>query len=122
MDGEMVVERTISGRTDPIKLGGIGAKLSHDLEEQFGMETRVTVLGHLQRGGSPNAYDRVLSTRYGVAAVDAALEENFGVMVALQGRDVVRVPLNEAVNKLKKVPLTDPLLLAARNVGIEMGD
>lgn len=122
LGGEMVVERLVSGRFDPIKLGGIGAKLGNDLEEQFGMETRVTVLGHLQRGGSPNSYDRVLSTRYGVAAVDAVLEGKFGIMVALQGRDIVRVPLNQAVDRLKKVPLTDPLLITARALGIEMGD
>lgn len=122
LGGEMVVERTLPGRTDPIKLGGIGAKLASDLEAHSKIETRVTVLGHLQRGGSPVAYDRVLSSRYGVAAVEAALEEDFGVMVALQGREIVRVPLAEAVNKLKQVSLTDPLLLAARNLGIEMGD
>ncbi|TGE33656.1 6-phosphofructokinase [Desulfosporosinus sp. Sb-LF] len=122
LGGEMVVERVVSERCDPLKLGGIGTKLANDLEEHYGMETRVTVLGHLQRGGSPNAYDRVLSTRYGTAAVDAALEEEFGVMVALRGRDIVRVPIHEAVDKLKQVPLTDPLLLAARTLGIEMGD
>ncbi|GAB6170996.1 ATP-dependent 6-phosphofructokinase [Paradesulfitobacterium aromaticivorans] len=122
LDGEMVVERTIAGRTDPVKLGGIGAKLGRELEERAKMEARVTVLGHLQRGGSPVTYDRILATRYGVAAVEAALEEDFGVMVALKGREIVRVPLAEAVNKLKLIPLTDPLLLAARNLGIEMGD
>jgi len=120
--GEMVVERMMEGRVDPIKLGGIGAKIGHDLEEHYGMETRVTVLGHLQRGGSPNAYDRVLSTRYGTAAVDAALEEEFGIMVALQGRAIVKVPLREAVDQIKLVPLNDPLLLAARTLGMEMGD
>ena len=122
LGGQMVVERLMSGRTDPVKLGGIGAKLAHDLEALTGMESRVTVLGHLQRGGSPIAYDRVLSSRYGVAAVEAALEGESGVMVALQGRDIVRVPLAEAVNKLKQVSLTDPLLLSARNLGIKMGD
>lgn len=122
LGGEMVVERLMEGRVDPVKLGGIGAKIGHDLEEHYGMETRVTVLGHLQRGGSPNAYDRVLSTRYGAAAVDAALEGEFGVMVALQGREIVRVPLQEAVNQIKLVPLNDPLLLAARTLGMEMGD
>lgn len=122
LGGEMVVERLLAGRADPIKLGGIGAKLGHDLEEHFGMETRVTVLGHLQRGGSPNSYDRVLSTRYGVAAVDAVLEGEFGIMVSLQGREIVRVPLNQAVDKLKMISLTDPLLIAARSLGIEMGD
>ncbi|MFZ3131899.1 MAG: ATP-dependent 6-phosphofructokinase, partial [Desulfosporosinus sp.] len=66
LGGEIVVERLVSGRFDPIKLGGIGAKISNELEEQYGMETRVTVLGHLQRGGSPTSYDRVLSSLYGV--------------------------------------------------------
>ena len=122
LGGEMVVERLVSGRFDPIKLGGIGAKLGHDIEEHTGIETRVTVLGYLQRGGSPSAYDRVLSSRYGVAAVDAALEGEFGIMVALRGRDIVRVPLHEAVDKLKQVPLIDPLLITARALGIEMGD
>ncbi|MHB8125666.1 MAG: 6-phosphofructokinase [Desulfitobacteriaceae bacterium] len=122
LGGEMVVERKIIGRFDPNKLGGIGAKLGKDLEEITKMETRVTVLGHLQRGGSPVAYDRVLSTRYGVAAVNAAIDGNFGIMVALHGRNIVRVPLSEAVDKLKLVSMTDSLLLTARNLGIEMGD
>ncbi|MFZ3129792.1 MAG: ATP-dependent 6-phosphofructokinase, partial [Desulfosporosinus sp.] len=122
LGGEIVVERLVSGRFDPIKLGGIGAKISNELEEQYGMETRVTVLGHLQRGGSPTSYDRVLSSLYGVVAVGAAIEEEFGIMVALRGREIVRVPLHEAVDKLKQVPLTDPLLIAARNLGIEMGN
>jgi len=82
----------------------------------------VTVLGHLQRGGSPNSYDRVLSSRYGFAAVDAALQEEFGIMVALRGKEIVRVPLHEAVDKLKQVQLNDPLLIAARSLGLEMGD
>lgn len=120
--GEMVIERTLAGRIDPIKLGGIGAKLGQDLENLIRTETRVMVLGHLQRGGSPIGFDRVLATRYGVAAVEAALEEDFGVMVALQGQNIGRVPLFEAVNKLKQVGLNDPVLLTARNIGIEMGD
>lgn len=120
--GEMVVERTLHNRPEPMKLGGIGAKLAQDLENCTGMENRVTVLGHLQRGGSPVTYDRLLASRYGVAAVDAVLEKDFGKMVALQGREIVRVPLTEAVNKLKQVALTDPVLLAARNLGIQLGD
>jgi ATP-dependent phosphofructokinase / diphosphate-dependent phosphofructokinase len=122
LGGEMVVDRLFPGRTDPIKLGGIGVKLGDDLEKHFGLETRVTVLGHLQRGGSPNSYDRVLASRYGTAAVDAALEEKFGIMVALQGRDIVQVPLHEAVDQLKLIQPNDPLLITARSLGIEMGD
>lgn len=120
--GEMVVERTIAGRTDPIKLGGIGAKVARDLEGLIGLETRVTVLGHIQRGGSPNTYDRVLATRYGVAAFDAVAAREYGRMVALKGSDIVTVPLADAVNKLKKVPLDDPVLLTARKLGLQFGD
>lgn len=122
LGGEMAVERKLSGRIDPIKLGGIGAKLGEDLEILTGIETRVTVLGHLQRGGSPNAADRVLATKYGAAAVEAALEDDFGTMVALQGQKIVRVPLSEAVNKLKKVNPDEPVLTAARELGIMFGD
>ncbi|AGA69126.1 6-phosphofructokinase [Desulfitobacterium dichloroeliminans LMG P-21439] len=122
LGGEMVVERTVPGRTDPIKLGGIGAKLAADLEKLTAIESRVTVLGHLQRGGSPIAVDRVLSTRYGVAAVEAVLDKDYGMMVALQGQDIVRVPIKEAVHQLKKIKSDDPVLLAARSMGIEFGD
>ncbi len=120
--GDIVVERMVSGRFDPIKLGGIGDKIGLELEEVCNMETRVTVLGHLQRGGSPNSYDRVLSSLYGVAAVDAALSEKFGIMVALRGQDIVRVPLHEAVDKIKTVPLDHQLLKAARHLRIELGE
>lgn len=122
LGGEMVVERSFAGRIDPIKLGGIGAKLAAELEKFTDMETRVTVLGHLQRGGSPIAVDRVLSTRYGVAAVEAAIDQDFGMMVALQGQNIVRVSMAEAIHKLKKVELQDPVLQAARSMGIELGD
>ncbi|KLU63514.1 pyrophosphate--fructose 6-phosphate 1-phosphotransferase [Peptococcaceae bacterium CEB3] len=122
LGGEMVVESRVSGRPDPLKLGGIGAQVARDLATLTGMENRVTVLGHLQRGGSPVAYDRLLATRYGTAAVEALREGAFGTMVALQGRDIVRVALSDAVDKLKQVPLADPVLLAARSLGIEMGD
>ncbi|MGB1892799.1 MAG: 6-phosphofructokinase, partial [Candidatus Latescibacterota bacterium] len=68
-----------------------------------GFETRVTVLGHLQRGGTPTAFDRVLGTRFGIAAVDLVHAENFGNMVSLQGNEIVSIPLSEAVDKLKVV-------------------
>lgn len=120
--GEYTVEKIIKGRHDPLKLGGIGARLGSDLEEMTGIETRATVLGHLQRGGSPLANDRILSTRYGVAAVEAAIDHKFGAMVALQGNHVVTVPLEEAINRLKTVPAEDEVLKAARSIGICMGD
>lgn len=122
LGGEMVVARTVEGRFDPIQLGGIGAKVAKDLEGLTELETRVTVLGHIQRGGSPNTFDRILATRLGSEAVEAIVAEDFTTMVALKGSEIVRVPLTEAVNRQKKVPLDDPVLLAARKIGISFGD
>ena len=86
------------------RLGGIGQLLEREVEARTGHETRTTVLGHVQRGGSPTAYDRVLATRFGVHAVDAVHDGDSGVMVALQGTAIVRVPLEEATRELKTVP------------------
>jgi 6-phosphofructokinase 1 len=86
-----------------VRLGGIGARLAEEVEARTGFETRQTVLGHVQRGGTPTAFDRVLATRFGVAAIDAVHDDAFGQMVALQGGDIVRVPLSVAVGTLKTV-------------------
>jgi 6-phosphofructokinase 1 len=86
-----------------VRLGGIGNLLAEEIEARTGFETRVTILGHVQRGGTPTAYDRVLSTRFGIAAIDAVHDGAFGTMVALQGTDVVRVPLAEGVGELKTI-------------------
>ena len=91
-----------------VRLGGIGQTLAEEIEARTGFETRVTVLGHIQRGGSPTAFDRVLSTRFGVGAIDAVHAGDFGTMVALRDAKIVRVPLAEAVTELKTV---DPELL-----------
>ena len=86
-----------------VRLGGIGNLLAEEIEARTGFETRVTILGHVQRGGTPTAYDRILSTRFGIAAIDAVHDGAFGHMVALRGTDVVRVPLSEAVGELKTI-------------------
>ena len=86
-----------------VKLGGIGQLVAHAVEEGTSYETRVTVLGHLQRGGTPTAFDRVLGTRFGIAAIDLVHADDFGKMVSLQGNEIVAIPLAEAVNKLKLV-------------------
>ena len=99
---------TQSARMDEfghVTLGGIGTFLRDELENRLGMETRVTVLGHVQRGGSPTAHDRVLATRFGVAAADLIREKDFGKMVALRGNEIVAVPLEEAVANLKTVDM-----------------
>jgi ATP-dependent phosphofructokinase / diphosphate-dependent phosphofructokinase len=89
------------------RLGGIGSTIAPEIESRTGFETRVTILGHVQRGGTPTAFDRVLATRFGIAAIDAVHDGAFGQMVALQAGDIVRVPLQEAVGSLK---LVDPAL------------
>jgi phosphofructokinase-like protein len=87
-----------------VKLGGVGGELAREIEERTGYETRVTVLGHVQRGGSPTPRDRVLATRYGLRAADLVDEGRFGRMAALHGDDIVDVSLDEATAQLKTVP------------------
>jgi phosphofructokinase-like protein len=91
-----------------VRLGGIANLLAAEIEGRTGFETRVTILGHVQRGGTPTAFDRVLATRFGIAAIDAVHDRAFGQMVALQADHIVRVPLSDALIKLKTV---DPELL-----------
>jgi phosphofructokinase-like protein len=97
-----------TGETDAfghVRLGGVGTWLADEIERRTGEESRAVVLGHVQRGGTPTAYDRVLSTRFGLHAIDAVHERDFGKMVALRGTEIVRVPLAEATAELKTVPL-----------------
>ena len=89
------------------RLGGMGQRLEREIEERTGFETRATVLGHIQRGGTPTAFDRVLATRVGVAAIDAAHEGRWGTMPALRGTRIELVPLTEAVEQLRTVPPED---------------
>lgn len=83
------------------RLGGIGYELAHEIEQRTHIETRVTVLGYVQRGGSPVAYDRVLATRFGVAAVEAVLEKRFDHFIALKGADLIPIPIAEGVGRTK---------------------
>lgn len=105
-----------------VKLGGIGRFVGEQIAERTGCETRVTVLGHLQRGGSPVAFDRVLSTQFGVAAADAAMRGEWGRGVSLRTPDIVTVPLDELIAENRKVDLHSSLVAAARGVGICLGD
>jgi phosphofructokinase-like protein len=86
------------------KLGGISNLIAEEIEQRTGFETRVTILGHVQRGGSPTAFDRVLATRYGIAAIDLAAAGAWGRMVALRGAGITDCPLDEAVSDIKRVP------------------
>jgi 6-phosphofructokinase 1 len=102
-EGTLVTQETEVDQFGHERLGGIGTVLQTEIEGRTGFETRVTILGHVQRGGTPTAYDRVLATRFGVEAIDAVHEGDFSVMVALRGPDIVRVPIEEAVKELKMV-------------------
>lgn len=104
------------------RLGGIGALVARRLEKLTGKETREVVLGHLQRGGTPSSYDRVLATRLGGAAVDFARRGLFGMMVASNPPDIVPVPLQEVVGKSRKVPLDSDTVTTARAIGVSFGD
>lgn len=106
----------------PARLGGIGPWLANELAARTEQEVRSTTLGHLQRGGSPTAFDRLLGTRFGVAAVDAVAAGRLGQMVALNGVDVVTVPLEAAIAEAKRVRPDGPLVAAARQLGISFGD
>jgi 6-phosphofructokinase 1 len=120
--GGVSVKELDKKRTDPVRLGGIGELVAKQIEDETGVETRVTVLGHVQRGGSPTPYDRILATRFGAAALQAASAGEFGVMVSLQRNDVVTVPLKDAIGRQRLVPPGSQLVFAARAVGSCLGD
>lgn len=104
------------------RLGGIGDMLCKEIESYTGKETRVCVLGHLQRGGTPTNLDRILGMRFGVKAVQLALQEQFGTMVSYQNDDVHSVPITKAIHRLKRVPPHGQMVETARAVGISFGD
>jgi len=117
--GEPHFKRRDSGQ---IRLGGIGEEVATEINRRTGRETRSLVLGHLQRGGSPNAYDRLLSLRFGAAAVNLIRDGSHGCMVALDPPNVLAVPLGQAISKIKTVPLDSDIVSTARALGICLGD
>ncbi|MFH8592188.1 6-phosphofructokinase [Streptomyces rimosus] len=112
-DGDLVLKHGTKDSFGHVRLTGVGEWLAKEIEERTGKEARTTVLGHTQRGGTPSAFDRWLATRFGLHAIDAVRDGDFGKMVALRGTDIVRVPLAEATAKLKTV---DPKLYAEAGV------
>ncbi len=122
IDGEMVLKGHDIKRHDPKQLGGIGEVVARKIEENTGRETRVTVLGHLQRGGSPTPYDRILATKFGAFAIDLAAHKKFGRMVSLKGTEVKHVRIEDAIAKQKLVKPDNQAVVAAKAVGISFGD
>jgi len=104
LDGQMMVKAAGTDAFGHVRLSGIGEWLARELEQRTGHEARTTVLGYVQRGGTPTARDRVLATRFGIRAVDAVAEGAYGQMAALRGNDIVLVPISDAVAQLKTVP------------------
>ena len=137
--GELTIKntRTNGSGVDNTKLGGIGSIVAKQLEEITGLEARSTTLGYMQRGGTPTAFDRVLSTKYGVKAMELALEGKFGTLAVLKNGKVDSVSLedvvgqntqigavsgNTSVSNIRKVSMDHDLVITARDIGISLGD
>lgn len=138
-DGDISVKETRDNGSgvDNTKLGGVGEKVAKQLQEMTGLEARCTVLGYMQRGGTPTAFDRVLSTKYGAMAMELALEGKFNVLTVIKDGRLNYVPLEDVVgnnkqigavsgntpeSNLRKVTMDDDLVKTARNIGINLGD
>src|SRR5690606_22053815 len=115
-----LVERRGVGTVD--RLGGIGGQVAYAIAQRTGKEVRTLVLGHLQRGGTPTTYDRLLGLRYGAAAVRSIGHGQFGVMVALEGSEIRCVQLADVVGRPKNVPLDGDVIQTARDLGTSLGD
>jgi len=122
ISGERTIKRIVEGSSETVRLGGVGEYVAAELERQTHIEARTTVLGHIQRGGTPSAFDRILATRYGAAAVVFVHEGKFDHMAALRTPDIVSVPLEEALHQMKRVSPDGSHIVTARNVGISFGD
>ncbi len=121
MDGEAVVADA-SAADREVRLGGVGTLVAREVEKRTGKETRVCVLGHLQRGGGPTSFDRLLCTRFGTRAVDLVAEKKFGYMVASRPPDTVAVKITDAIGRLRLVPRDGELVRTGRALGISFGD
>jgi 6-phosphofructokinase 1 len=120
--GHVVVKMIVERSADPVRFGGVGINLSDQIERATGTEARAVVLGHLQRGGSPTAHDRILATQLGAMAVELVVRRKFGRMVAVEKGLITSVPLETASGGPRTVPLDHPLIRAARAVGTSFGD
>lgn len=119
--GSVVIQRMVKESSDPIRLGGVGFVLGDQIEKLSGFETRAVVMGHLQRGGSPTAFDRILATQLGSKAVDLIAARAFGNMVAMQKSALVNVPLKDVAKGHRSVPVDHPLIKTAISLGTCFG-
>ena len=119
--GELTVQRVVEDSPDKLRLGGVSMKLCSQIEDITGLESRATILGHLQRGGTPTAFDRILGTRYGVAAADMVRNKQFGYMAALSGNKITSVSIDEVGGKTRLVSPEDQIVKAALATGVSFG-
>jgi len=120
--GDVVVQRRVETSPDPIRLGGIANKLVADIEATTGLEARATILGHVQRGGSPSAADRVLATAFGHHALELVMAGEVGKLVVWKGGKIDHTDIESVAGKQRKVPVDHPLIATARAVGTSFGD
>jgi len=120
--GDVVVRRMVKDSAEPVRLGGISFVLADQIENMTKLETRAVIMGHLQRGGSPSSFDRVLATRLGTKVVDMIEAEEFGYMVGMRCDGLVNVPLEEVAKGSRLVPQEYPLVMSARSLGVSFGN
>ena len=120
--GSVIVQRVVKEASDPVRLGGVGIILGSQIEDITGIETRTVVMGHLQRGGTPTPFDRILATRLGTKTVEMIESKSFGCMAAAKGNSIIAVPLAEVAGGLRTVQSDDPLVQSARSISTCFGD
>ncbi len=120
--GDVTVKKIVEDSHEKVRLGGVGFRLVEDLERLTGQEARAVVMGHLQRGGTPSSFDRVLATRLGTKVVDMIAADEFGYMCGVRCDDLVNVPLSEVAQGPRLVGVDDPLIRSARSIGVVFGD
>jgi 6-phosphofructokinase 1 len=120
--GKVIIQRMVEDGSEPIRLGGVSFVIGKELEKMTGIETRNVVMGHLQRGGSPSPFDRILGTRLGSKAVDFIAQGHFGCMVGVKDNHLVKVPLSKVAQGSRLVPVDYFLIKDARAVGTCFGD
>lgn len=120
--GEYQVKLRDDSSSDPVRLGGIGVWIARQIEALTDISSRATILGHLQRGGTPTAYDRILATRFGRKAMRLAAEGHFGMLVGLDGNEIKTIPIEEVSNRQRLVSPDDELVQVARSIGTSFGD
>jgi phosphofructokinase-like protein len=119
--GQLVVARQVADGSDPVRLGGIAAQVGNQIEDMTGIESRFTILGHVQRGGSPTPYDRILATRFGYHAVEAAVKGKFGHLVGLRGTEIKTTLLKEAIAVPRRVDPKSDIVRTAMAVSTSFG-